>query len=112
MEGMKMKKEISIIALLFFYSIFTDAQVRWWGIYDFEIRKGAEDSRPDFNYLPNDYVQLSVHQFQLCMESELNNQMTIAAMISNNYTKSFDLKGLEVQLAYVTYSNQIGRAHV
>ena len=103
-----MKKEIFFIIAFFCSSTIVNAQMRWWGIYDFEIRKGAENSRIDLNSLPNDYTQLAVHQVQLGIVSEISSQISFSAMISNAYANSFDLKGLEFQLANVTYSHLLG----
>jgi hypothetical protein len=91
-------------------SFSVSAQIRWWGIYDFEVRKGGAGSRADLNGQPNGYVQLNVGQFQLFMEGELNKSISVTTMLSNTPPKSFELKGLEMHLAYVTFSNLLGNA--
>jgi hypothetical protein len=100
-----------LISLLLFFCTFTlSAQVRWWGIYDFEIQKGGPASSPDLNSLPNNYLQVHVGQFQLFTEAEVSKSVTVMAMIANNPPKTFDLKQLEVRLACVTFNNLLGNA--
>ncbi len=95
---------------MFSCSLTVSAQVRWWGIYDFEARKGGNDSRADLNGQPNEFVQLNVGQFQLFMEAELNRNISVTTMLSNTPPKSFELKGLELHLAYVSFNNLLGNA--
>jgi hypothetical protein len=106
--GLKRKRLIALF--LFSCSLTASAQVRWWGIYDFEVRKGGVDSRAVLNGQPNDFVQLNVGQFQLFMEAELNRNISVTTMLSNTPPKSFELKGLEVHLAYVSFDDLLGNA--
>lgn len=86
------------------------AQIRWWGIYDFRLEKGGEDSNPWQNHLPNEHLQLSAHQFHLFADADLSDGVGVHAMVANNPARSFDLKQIEIQLAYVSFDNLIGNA--
>lgn len=110
MERLGLKRKLLLVLLLASISLSASAQVRWWGIYDFEVRKGGADSRADLNGQPNDYVQLSVGQFQLFMDADLSKTISLTTMLSNTPPKSFELKGLELHLAYVSFNNLVGNA--
>ena len=105
-----LKRIRHLVVLLFIYTLTASAQVRWWGIYDFEVRKGGADSRADLNGQPNGFVQLNIGQFQLFMDAELNSSISVTTMLSNTSPKSFELKGLEMHLAYVSFNNLLGNA--
>ena len=105
-----MKRLRLLVVLLLFGSLTASSQVRWWGIYDFEVKKGGADSRPDLNGLPNSFTQLNVGQFQLFMDADISKTISATTMFSNTPPRSFDLKNLEVHLAYVTFQNLIGDA--
>lgn len=98
-----------VVALVFATSSLV-AQIRWWGVYDFQIQKGGQESNPLQNNLPNGHLQLSAHQFHLFAEAEVNKDISVMAMIANNAARSFDLKQLELQLAYVSFNNLLGDA--
>lgn len=86
------------------------AQVKWWGIYDFEMLKGGADSREDLNSLPNNNLQINVHQFQLFMEADMDSSISITACLANSPLESPEFKEVTFQLAYVTFSNVLGDA--
>jgi hypothetical protein len=105
-----LKRKWLLAALFLFSSMTAWSQIRWWGIYDFEVKKGGTDSRSDLNGLPNSFVQLNVGQFQLFMDADISKTISLTTMFSNTPPKSFDLKNLEVHLAYVTFQNLIGNS--
>ncbi len=86
------------------------AQIKWWGIYDFQILKGGADSREDLNSLPNDYIQVNIHQFQLFLEADIENNITFTTSLANSPEDSPNFKGVNFQLAYVTFSDLLGDA--
>ncbi len=86
------------------------SQIQWRGIYDFQALKGGEDSSPIRNGLVNEYIQLNAYQFQFFLEAQIQNNISLTAMLSNNTAGSSDLKGVEFQLAYVTFSNIVNDA--
>lgn len=83
-------------------------QVKWWGIYDFQILKGGTDSSPALNSLPNDNLQLNIHQFQLFLEADIDDNITFTTSLANSPQDSPNFKGVYFQLAYATFSNLIG----
>ncbi len=86
------------------------AQLQWSGVYSFEAKIGGSDSKSSLNTLPNGNPQLMVHQFQLFLESDITDHISVHAEIGNNVAESFDLKTLEFQLAYVEFSDIAGHA--
>ena len=105
-----MKRKWLIVVFLFSCALPASSQIRWSGIYDFEIRKGGSDSQPDLNGQPNDFVQLNVGQFQLFLNADVSKTVSVTTMVSNTPTTTFDIKNLEVHLAYVTFNNLLGDA--
>jgi len=99
-----------MLAIWFLSSVPSFAQIRWWGIYDFQILKGGADSREDLNSLPNDYLQLNVHEFQLFLEADVDDNITFTTSIANSPQDSPNFKGVSFQLAYATFSNLAGDA--
>lgn len=86
------------------------AQLKWWGIYDFQVLKGGTDSRMDLNSLPNNYIQFNIHQFQLFLEADVDENITLTTSLANSPQDSPSFKGVTFQLAYVTFSNLLGDA--
>jgi len=104
-------KRLRLIALLLLsFALTGSAQIRWWGIFDFELQKGGKDSRSDLNGLVNDRTQFTTRQFQLFAEADVTSTITISTMIVNSPSRPFELKGLEFQLANVTFHNLLGEA--
>jgi hypothetical protein len=99
-----------ILTVLTACSFAASAQIRWWGIYDFEVQKGGSDSRSDLNGLLNNDIQLSARQFQLFLDADINKTISLSAMIVNSPSKPFELKGIELQLANVTFNHLLGDA--
>jgi hypothetical protein len=97
--------------LLFaFFISCASAQIHWWGISDFELRKGGEDSRPEMNNLPNEYTQFNLQQFDLFIDADISTDISVHAKLATNPSKGLDFKTLELQLAYVTFSDLLGNA--
>ncbi|MCX6120015.1 MAG: hypothetical protein NTX44_00145 [Ignavibacteriales bacterium] len=86
------------------------AQIHWWGLSDFEIRKGGEDSGLEKNNVPNDHVQLSLQELDLFFDADISSNITFTAKLATNPSKGLDFKAFELQLAYVTFSNLLGDA--
>ncbi|HEY9167194.1 MAG TPA: hypothetical protein VIS48_13645 [Candidatus Kryptonia bacterium] len=102
-------KRICIIYLLFCTTT-SFAQVKWWGDYDFQVLKGGEDSRWDLNSVPNDYIQFNIHQFDVFMEADLNNSVSLTADLANSPQSAPSFKGIDFKLAYVTVADLLGDA--
>lgn len=105
-----MKRKWFVAVFLFTFSVPASSQIRWSGIYDFEIRKGGSDSQPDLNGQPNSFVQLSVGQFQLFLNADVSKTISLTTMVSNTPATTFDIKNLEVHLAYVSFNDLLGDA--
>ena len=104
-----MKRYVIILELLF--AVYTaSAQLSWWGILDFEARKGGNESELTKNGLPNNYPQLTLQQFHLFLEGDISPNISFTAKLSNNPNKALDFKSMEMQLAYVNFSHLIGDA--
>jgi hypothetical protein len=94
-----------------FFCVFTaSAQLKWWGIFDFEIRKGGKDSDLEKNGLENGNIQLNLQQLHLFLDADLGSNITFTAKLANNPVKGFEVRDIELQMAYVTFSNLIGDA--
>ncbi len=102
--------KLFLLALSALVSTPLRAQVKWWGIYDFQILKGGEDSREDLNSLPNDYLQVNVHQFQLFLQADVDDNISFTTCLANSPQDSPNFKGVTFQLAYVTFSNLVRNA--
>ncbi len=96
--------------LLILFPAISLAQIRWWGIYDFEVLKGGKDSREDLNSVLNNYLQLNAHQFQLFAEADVSDDITLITCLANSPQESPNFKGVDIQLAYVTVSDLVGDA--
>jgi hypothetical protein len=99
-----------LLLLVVFIASIGNTQVKLWGIYNFEIMKGGKDSQLDKNLIPNGHLQLSMNQFQLFLNADITENISLMTRLGNNPVASSDFKSIEFQLAYVTFSNLIGDA--
>lgn len=99
-----MKTRFLLISIFLFSPLIATAQVQIFGVYDFEIRKGSEDSRLWRNGVPNDNLHFGVYQLQLFLDAPISDNISFFGKISNNTARGWGLKELEVQLAYVTFN--------
>ena len=104
-----MKKYFLVLVLAFLTSTAT-AQFHWWGIFDFEGRKGGNGSGLEKNGLPNGDPQLTLQQLHLFVETDITPSISFTAKLANNPAKALDFKSMELQLAYVTFSRIFGDA--
>ncbi|RPI05620.1 MAG: hypothetical protein EHM64_05800, partial [Ignavibacteriae bacterium] len=104
-----MMRYFLVLVLASFASTAT-AQIHWWGIFDFESRKGGEDSGLEKNGLPNEYPQLTLQQLHLFMDADITPTISFTAKLANNPAKALDFKSLEMQCAYLTFSQLAGNA--
>jgi len=104
-----MKRYFLVLMLASLTSTAT-AQIHWWGILDFEARKGGEDSRLEKNGLPNDYPQLTLQQLHLFIDADITPTISFTAKLANNPAKALDFKSMEMQCAYITFSQLAGDA--
>ncbi|HTY36362.1 MAG TPA: hypothetical protein VMH23_04580 [Bacteroidota bacterium] len=105
-----MKRARLITLLLVFCSLSAPAQIKWWGIFDFEFQKGGKESRSDLNGLVNDRPQFTTRQVQLFADADITKDISLSAMIVNSPSRPFELKGIEFQLANVTFHDLAGEA--
>lgn len=85
------------------------AQVTWGAIFDFEFRKGGEGSSLERNELVDGNPQFSVHRFQLFLDAAVDDHVAFTAKLANNVVVQDDLKKIELQLAYVSFTDIAGR---
>jgi len=85
------------------------AQVTWGAICDFEFRKGGEGSALERNELVDGNPQFSVHRFQLFLDASIDDHVAFTAKLANNVVKVDALKEIELQLAYVSFTDIAGR---
>lgn len=97
---MKIRYSLTIFFLLFSFS--ASAQIQLFGVFDFEMRKGGEDSKLWSNGLPNENLHFGVYQLQLFLDAQITDDVSFFGKISNNTLRGWGLKEIEVQLAYVT----------
>ena len=64
----------------------------------------------ELNSLPNSYVQINVHQFQLFMQADIDSNIAFTTSLANSPQDSPNFKGVTFQLAYVTFYNVLGDA--
>ncbi|MBF8249142.1 MAG: hypothetical protein HW374_1942, partial [Bacteroidetes bacterium] len=99
------------LALLMFLTLslpaLINAQITWSGIYDFEIRKGGKGSSLESNELPNDWLQLNVHNLQIFFDAALENGISFSGKIASSRRTAPDIRGIDVELAYVTFSRLV-----
>jgi hypothetical protein len=84
------------------------AQIHWWCVSDFEIRKGGEDSGLEKNNLPNDHIQLNLQELDLFIDADISTDISFTAKLATNPSKALDFKAIELQLAYITFSHLLG----
>jgi len=84
------------------------AQITWTGIYDFEIKKGGKDSKPESNKVTNENLQLSVRNLQLFLNAEVTEDIVFAAKISTDARAGSDATDIRLELANVTFLNIFG----
>ena len=104
-----MKKVFLVLALASLTNT-TLAQIHWWGITDFEIRKGGKDSEMDKNGLPNNFFQFNLQQINLFLSADINPTISFTAKLANDPLKALDYRTMEMQLAYITFSQLGGDA--
>jgi hypothetical protein len=104
-----MKRLFLCLALALVTSAAT-AQIHWWGVVDFEARKGGKDSGLEKNELPNSYLQFNLQQFHLFIDADISPKISFSAKLANNPTKTLDYRTVELQLAYVTFSQLVGNS--
>ena len=102
-----MKKYFLVLAFTSLAST-ASAQIHWWGVSDFEIRKGGEDSGLEKNNLPNDHVQFNFQELDLFIDADISTNISFTSKLATNPSKGLDFKAIELQLAYVTFSNLLG----
>ncbi len=102
------------LALLIFFTLslpaVINAQITWSGIYDFEIRKGGKGSSLESNELPNDRLQLNVHNLQIFFDAALESGISFSGKIASSKSTAPDIRGIDVELAYVTFSGLVDNA--
>jgi hypothetical protein len=64
-------KSYFLVLLFAFVTSSAGAQIHWWGISDYELRKGGEDSGLEKNNVPNEYIQLNLQQLDLFFDAEI-----------------------------------------
>ena len=104
-----MKRYFLVLVFAFLTSTAT-AQIHWWGIFDFEARKGGKDSGLEKNGLPNGYPQLTLQQMHLFFDADISPTISFTAKLANNPAKALDFRNMEMQLAYITFSQLAGDA--
>lgn len=86
------------------------AQIAWSGIYDFGVLKGGNGSKLELNQVPNSNIQLNAQDFQLFIDANVDNDVSLSAKIATNRQNPLDPRSLNLELAYVTFWRLAGNS--
>ena len=103
-----MRSLVLVIGLTVLWDAIAPAQVSWSGIYTFEIKQGGKDSRLDANKVYNKYLQINLHDLQLFLDAQVADDIFLSAKLATSPRNTSNLKGVNLELAYVTFSDLFG----
>jgi len=105
-----MKRLLLVFGFCLMVPLVSLAQISLSGIYDFEIKKGGKDSKPESNKVTNDFLQLNIHSLQLFLDASIANDISFSSKLATSKRGGNDAIGMDLELAYVTFSNIVGKA--
>jgi len=104
-----MKRFVDLLGVFLAMPMVLSAQISIGGIYDFEIKKGGKDSKPESNKVQNEFLQLNVHGLQLFLDAAIADDISFSAKLAASKRGGGDAVGVDLELAYVTVSNVVGK---
>ncbi|HLE33513.1 MAG TPA: hypothetical protein VJB38_12980 [Bacteroidota bacterium] len=104
-----MKRLLLFLSFLLFAAALAHAQISISGIYTFEIKKGGKDSKPKVNKVDNEFLQFNIRNLQLFLDASVADDISLSAKLAST-KRVGDAIGVDLELAYVTFSNIAGRA--
>ena len=103
------RRLVLISGFSFMVPFLLSAQISLSGIYDFEIKKGGRDSKPESNKVWNEFLQLNIHSLQLFLDASIVDGISFSSKLATSKRGGNDAVSIDLELAYVTFSNVVDK---